>query len=115
VDIRAPPPVIDSSATPRSADALREVFVVEVRHNVVQSMVKERVANDLPLPATRLEIATQLTENYQQSGCIDGLYRFETVERARVFAILCLEFVQAVITRRLEELHKLRSGESFKP
>ena len=110
-----PPHDNDSSSTANSPTAAAEVFVVNVRQNIVASIHKEQLTSDFPLPSTRLEIASQLAENYQRHGCIDGVYRFESVERARVFAILCLEFVQALISKRLDQLNKLRPGEPFNP
>lgn len=115
MDIRVPPHGIDSPLPAGTTDTLIDVIVVEVRHNLVTGMRKDRVSRDVPLPDSRLEIATELAENYRRNRCIDGLYRFATVERARVFAILCLEFVEALINKRLDRLRKLRPGESFEP
>jgi hypothetical protein len=89
------------------------VFVVEVRHNLVTSIKRAADHDVSPPPKTKLEIGTQLAENFQCNGCIDGQYRFENEQRARIFAALCLEFTQALVTRRLEAVRKLHSGDEY--
>jgi hypothetical protein len=89
------------------------IFVVEVRHNLVSSIKRETLREDSPPPKTKLETGTQLAENFQRNGCIDGRYRFENEQRARIFATLCLEFTQALIARRLDEVRKLHSGDEY--
>ena len=88
-------------------------FVVVVRHNLVAAIRRATEAGDIRVPQTKLEIGTQLAQNFQRAGFIDGDYYFDDAKRAKVFASLCLEFTQALLARRLEAVRKLPLGTEY--
>ncbi len=96
-----------------SGDQSATAYVVTVRHNLVVAIARVADAAAVPIPPTKLEVATQLAENFRANGCIDGRYHFANAQRARVFATLCLEFTQAQLERRLAAVRKLAAGEDF--
>jgi hypothetical protein len=88
-------------------------FVVVVRHNLVVAIrprAEDSAVVDIP---TKLEIGTRLAASFQKTGCIDGTYMFQNANAARVFASLCTEFTQAILTKRLEAIRKLPSGSNY--
>ena len=89
-------------------------YVVVVEHNLVS--VLEAVADgvDVAVPQTKLEIGTQLARNNRDNGCIDGRYYFDNAQRARIFAVLCLEFTRALVDRRLEAVKALATGAEYR-
>lgn len=89
------------------------VFVVVVRHNVVTALEQMPDGTDTPVPQTKLEIGTQLAENYRANGCLDGRYLFDNGQRARIFAELCLEFVRALVDKRLAAVKSLATGAEY--
>jgi hypothetical protein len=88
-------------------------YVVVVRNNIVAALEQVPASTDTPVPKTKLEIGTQLAENFQANGCIDGRYLFEDAQRARIFAVLCLEFIRALVDRRLETVRSLATGAEY--
>jgi hypothetical protein len=90
-----------------------ECYVVVVRHNLVSDLRREPSPDGQLIPKTKLEIGTQLAENYRSRGSIDGEYRFENAQRAKIFATLCLEFTQALVARRLDALQHLAAGAEY--
>ena len=89
------------------------VFEVTVRHNVVQSIRRVARSTELHVPATRLEVSSELAANHQRNGCIDGCYRFEDAEQARSFALLALDFVTRLLAAREREISALDSGADY--
>ncbi len=75
-----------------------------VRHNVVAALEKAPDGSDTPVPQTKLEVGTQLAENYRAHGCIAGQYLFDSGQRARLFAVLWLEFIRALSADMLNHL-----------
>ena len=94
---------------------MANVYVVVVEHNIVTALEPVIDGTDTPVPQTKLEIGTQLAENNRVNGCIDGHYHFDNAQRARIFAILCLEFTRALVDKRLEAVKALATGASFHP
>lgn len=93
-----------------------KVFCVVVEHNVVQAIERhDGVADGIDIPQTNLEAGTRLARNHRENGCIDGRYYFDRAERARVFALLCLEFMKGLVQKRIEALEKLAPGSEFVP
>ena len=90
-----------------------EVFVVTVEHNLVSAIMRAPGDSAGAVPETTLEVGTELAANYRRNGCLDGKYRFRNAQRARIFATLCLEFMQALTERRLAAVKVLRSDEDF--
>ena len=86
---------------------MAEIYVVEVQHNVVTAVREVPFDAAVSVPDSRLEIGTQLAENYRAHGCIDGSYHFDSAQRARIFATLCLEFTRALVEKRLDALKRL--------
>ena len=88
------------------------IYAVVVRHNVVTAL-EQAAGVDAPVPQTKLEIGTQLADNYRVSGCIDGRYLFDNAQRARIFAVLCLEFTRALVDKRLQTINALEAGAEY--
>ncbi|HSO05849.1 MAG TPA: hypothetical protein VLW45_01305 [Pelomicrobium sp.] len=63
---------------------------------------------------TPLDAASVLARAFQATGAIDGEYDFETPERARLFAELCLDFVAKLVERRSAELRELPAGAAYR-
>ena len=79
---------------------MADVYVVVVEANLVAAIERmPREPSGPPLP-TALEVGTALSERYRTFGCIDGRYVFDDASGARVFALLCLQFTQAIAQRR---------------
>ena len=89
------------------------VFEVIVRHNAVQAIRKVARTPDTHVPASNLEVTSELARNHQCHGCIDGCYRFDEPERARSFAVLALDFVKRMLEKRIEDIEALDTGEEF--
>ena len=87
-----------------------DFYAVVVRHNVVCAIERLAAPPAEPVPATPLEVGTQLAANHRAHGCIDGRYYFDDAQRARVFAALCLEFTRAMVDKRLAQIEKLPAG-----
>ncbi|MFZ5556468.1 MAG: hypothetical protein ACOZDY_07085 [Pseudomonadota bacterium] len=89
------------------------VYRVVIAGNLVCAI--ERVAaSAAPVPATPLDAATGLAQTFQATGTIDGHYHFESLERARVFAQLCLDFTAKLVERRSAELERHPAGEDYR-
>lgn len=83
--------------------------MVVVEHNLVRAI--ERCAPPPgPIPATPLEVSTQLAANNRAHGCIDGRYCFTDTQAAKIFASLCLEFTKALAEKRLAAVNALAVG-----
>lgn len=63
---------------------------------------------------TPLDAASLLAHAFRSTGAIDGEYDFETPERARLFAELCLDFVARLVERRGSELKRLPAGAEYR-
>jgi len=98
---------------PERDDDAAAAYVVTVEHNLVVAIARVDGAAAASTPQTKLEVATQLAENFRANGCIDGRYHFANAQRARVFAALCLEFTQALVERRLAAVRTIAAGEDF--
>jgi len=101
-----------------TGDGLRDddasaAYAVTVENNLVAGIARVDGGTTAPVAQTRLEVATQLAENFRANGCIDGCYHFANAQRARVFATLCLEFTQALVERRLAAIRSLAVGAEF--
>jgi hypothetical protein len=92
-----------------------EIYVVVVEHNFVTAVRKLPSDAAVSVPESRLEIGTELATNYRARGCIDGSYHFDSAQRARVFATLCLEFIRALVDKRLDALGRLPAGCEYPP
>ena len=86
------------------------VFEVIARHNTVQEIRRVSRTPDMHVPASNLEVTSDLARNHQRHGCIDGCYRFDEFERARSFAVLALDFVKRLLEKRIEQIESLDTG-----
>lgn len=86
---------------------MAEAYVVVVEGNLVAAI--ERAPRDArnPVPGSTLEVGTRLAESFRASGLIDGRYAFDDASGARTFAVLCLQFTQALALRRLDAVEAL--------
>ena len=89
------------------------VFEVIVLHNAVQAIRRVPRTPDMHIPASNLEVTSELARNHQRNGCVDGCYRFDEAERARSFAVLALDFVKRMLEKRIEQIESLDTGEEF--
>jgi hypothetical protein len=87
-----------------------ETYVVVVRHNLVCAIEPAREPPPEGIPATPLEVSSQLAANHLANGCIDGSYYFTDTMHARTFAELCLEFTKALVEKRLAAVNALPVG-----
>ena len=89
------------------------VFEVVVRHNAVLAIRRVPRKPNMHVPASNLEVTSELARNHQRHGCIDGCYRLDEFERARSFAVLALDFVKRMLEKRIEEIESLDTGAEF--
>jgi len=92
---------------------LADAYVVIVQHNLVTEVRREIRTTEITVPGTKLEVGTQLADNYRSHGCIDGHYYFDNLQRARIFATLCLEFTQALVEKRLGAIEQLTGDADY--
>ncbi len=92
---------------------MADTYVVVVEHNLVTAVQKMTDGAGASVPQTKLEVGTQLADNYRSHGCIDGRYYFDNAQRARIFATLCLEFTRALIDKRLDVVKVLPADADY--
>lgn len=92
---------------------MRTVYRVTVAHNLVQAIEKLQDADGVQVARTNLEAGELMAQNNQQNGCLDGSYYFDEPERARHFALLCLDFVKRLIEKREEGIRDLDTGDEY--
>jgi hypothetical protein len=92
---------------------MSDIYVVVVKHNMVTALERAAESVNVSVPQTKLEIGTRLAENYRVNGCIDGEYRFDNAQRAKIFATLCLEFTRALVDKRLDVVKALAVGAEY--
>ena len=89
---------------------MADIYVVIVENNLVTAIELAGAPPDRPIPKTPLEVSTELAENNRRNGRIDGRYYFQDTQRARIFASLCLEFIKALVDKRLAAINSLPVG-----
>lgn len=89
------------------------VYEVRIEHNVVCSIQRVARMPDMHVPASPLEVSSELARNHQRTGCIDGCYRFDDAERARSFALIALDFVKRLIERHALRIESMSSGAEY--
>lgn len=89
---------------------MADTYIVVVEHNLVRAIEHSTEALPLPIPKTPLEVATQLATNNRLHGCIDGRYLFDNTQAAKIFAELCLEFIRALVDKRLAAVKAIPVG-----
>lgn len=87
-------------------------FRVTIAGNLVCSI--ERREDGGAVHPTPLDAASVLARAFQSTGAIDGDYDFETPERARLFAELCLDFIARLVEKRSAELRELPAGAEYR-
>ena len=88
--------------------------LVVVRHNLVEEIRHDvTTEGNIPLLRTNLEAGTLLSENYRTNGCIDGEYWFDDLERSKVFAEICMDFVKKLLDARIEQIGQLSQQEEY--
>ncbi|HYC38684.1 MAG TPA: hypothetical protein VEC19_19810 [Usitatibacter sp.] len=90
---------------------MSEAWVVVVEHNLVQAIERCAMPPEA-IPATPLEVSSQLARNNRENGCLDGRYYFADSQPAKVFASLCLEFTRALADKRIAAIEALPVGEA---
>ncbi|MGI9302132.1 MAG: hypothetical protein ACR2RB_05410 [Gammaproteobacteria bacterium] len=89
------------------------VYCVTVAHNLVQAIEKLQVSDGVQVARTNLEAGELMARSNRRNGCLDGSYYFDDPERARHFALLCLDFVKRVIEKREEAIRGLDTGDEY--
>ncbi len=79
-------------------------YRVIVTDNMVCAIERMGDRTGIEIPRTQLGVSTQLSANYQENGCLDGEYYFADRERARAFAVLCLDFTKKLAEKLMERL-----------
>ena len=74
-------------------------YRVAIRHNLVLGVESIDLAGGAELPADNLEVTLKLAENYRKNGCIDGEYLFSSINRAKDFALVALDFVKRLMEK----------------
>jgi hypothetical protein len=90
---------------------MAEVYVVVVEHNLVCAIERTQPPRG-PIPASPLEVSSQLAANNRANGCLDGRYYFTDTQAARTFASLCLQFVRNLAERRQATVDALPVGKA---
>ncbi|MGI9464814.1 MAG: hypothetical protein ACR2OM_12780, partial [Aestuariivirgaceae bacterium] len=83
--------------------SVRSNVVIEIRPLDPGELQPERLIED-PLDAS-----TRLSQNNLANGCLDGEYDFGSIQTARFFATLCLEFMQKLCEKSLASAGKAAS------
>lgn len=89
---------------------MAEFYAVVVRANLVVRIERSTHPPESPIPASPLEVSSQLADNHRRHGCIDGTYYFDDAQRARIFASLCLAFTKAIAEKRMAFIDSLPAG-----
>jgi len=79
-------------------------YRVIVTDNIVCAIERVAERTGIEIPRTQLGVSTQLSANYQENGRLDGCYYFADLERARAFAVLCLDFTRKLAEKMIERL-----------
>jgi hypothetical protein len=88
------------------------LFVVIVEGNLTSS-IEPSSSQDQVAPASRLEVGTELANNFRQTGTIDGRYVFADAAGAHAFATLCLEFTKALADKRVQGIKALSVADPY--
>ena len=88
--------------------------IVVVRHNMVCEIRRSPQYAGPAVSQTPLEAGTRLATNFRDHGCIDGDYAFADAAQARVFALLCLDFVRALAEKRHGLIERLAASQEFR-
>ena len=81
-----------------------EIYRVVIRSNVVAAVEPAEPRSDHELAGTNLEAGTRLAMNNRENGCIDGVYHFADLNKAKDFAVLSLDFAQRLTEKSLENV-----------
>ena len=89
-------------------------YRVRVRHNLVEEIRhQESLADPQNLLESNLEAGTLLSQNFRQSGSVDGDYLFNDFERAKLFASVCMDFVMKLLESRVSRIDRLNHDEEY--
>jgi hypothetical protein len=93
----------------------RDAYRVTIRHNLVVAIEAVRVPQTQFPDQTNLEISAQLARNHMTKGCIDGEYVFGSVDDAKDFAVLSLDFGRLLFEKALSDvkLHNFYANSSW--
>jgi hypothetical protein len=85
---------------------LQDAYCVTIRHNVVVNVEPVSVTTELLANASKLAVSSQLARNHQTHGCIDGEYLFGSLDDAKDFAVLSLDFARLLLEKSVDGLKK---------
>jgi hypothetical protein len=79
----------------------RDAYRVTIHSNIVVDVEPVRLDEALLENESNLEVGSQLARNNQENGCIDGEYLFGSLDDAKDFAVLSLDFVRLLVEKSL--------------
>jgi hypothetical protein len=82
----------------------REAYRVIIRYNLVVAVELVRVPEAQFADPTNLEVSAQLARNHMSNGCIDGEYFFGSLDDAKDFAVLSLDFARLLCEKTLSDV-----------
>ena len=89
-------------------------YRVAVRHNLVEEIRHQsHLSDNQSLLKSNLEAGTLLSQNFRETGCVDGEYFFDDSERAKLFASVCMDFVAKLIGKRISQIDQLNHNEEY--
>ena len=85
-----------------------------MRRNLVEEIRHQQLLSDAQsLLKTNLEAGTLLSQNFRQTGCVDGEYCFDDSERAKIFASVCMDFIAKLIESQSARIERLNHNEEY--
>lgn len=85
-----------------------------MRHNLVEAIRHQQSLSETQsLLQSNLEAGTLLSQNFRQTGCIDGEYCFDDSERAKLFASVCMDFISKLLESRSVRIERLNHNEEY--
>ncbi|MDE0309334.1 MAG: hypothetical protein OXI60_05820 [Acidiferrobacterales bacterium] len=89
-------------------------YRVVVRHNLVEEIRHQQSLSERQsLLHSNLEAGTLLSQNFRQTGCIDGEYCFDDSQRAKLFASVCMDFISKLLDSRSARIECLNHDEEY--
>ena len=80
----------------------RDAYRVVIVGNTVVRVEPVRLASDTMVAQSNLEAGTQLAQRNQRFGRLDGEYLFASLDDAKDFALLSLEFTRLLMEKSIE-------------
>jgi hypothetical protein len=82
----------------------RDAYRVVIKHNLVVAIEQVSIPEAEFANPTNLEVSAQLARNHMTSGCVDGEYLFGSLDDAKDFAVLSLDFARLLCEKALNDV-----------